>query len=392
MKIRYIVFSGGAQRGNAFIGALAVLFDFMKMFNVKQRTLLKGFGGTSIGALVALACTLGIQPSKMKEWALQQDTSNFFSQMNLSTFFTNRGLLSQRLLHQYIFDLFKLSPSLFIEEKNYNKITLKELYEMTGLHLKVTASNMTQQSAVVFDHVLTPNCPVVFAVATSMSLPILFEPSIIQQDSRIYMGGGPHDCLIDGGAYDNYPITLFPIEKTIGFQLTLGYGAATRYGHPRLVQTALSKEFSVAEYLGNIISNTVDFYEQRILTLLPSIYSQRTISICIPQTSYKEMIIAPRTLIHSYIRIAEITILFYAFPNYCIYSIFLYFAMCIRIFNKWLQPPLSKNENNLVKEQHQQQQHDEDDVKDDCCNETKKKQKQKQHDLLDNKSNKEECP
>lgn len=373
--IEYIVFSGGAQRGNAFIGALSVLMDFLlvckKSSNHSFRGSFRGFGGTSIGALVALACTIGIQPKQMKQWALQQDTSDFISQMGLSTFFTTRGLLSQNYLQKHILGLFFIS---LFKEKLTAKTTMKELYDLTNIHLRVTASNMSQQVQVIYDYLLTPNCPVLHAVSTSMSIPILVEPTVIAQENRIYMGGGPFDCIVDGGSYDNYPITLFPIEKTIGFQLTLGYGAAARFGH-RLVSTALSKEFTVAEYLGNIISNTVDYYEQRILTLLPPIYSARTVSICIPQCSFKEMITAPKTLIQSYILIAEMTMLFYCFPNHCIFSIFIWFAFCSQILFKFKQQ-LSKNENSLATDidssGHEQQQ-----------------QQLKKSSQLDNKSNKE---
>jgi predicted acylesterase/phospholipase RssA len=340
--IEYIVFSGGAQRGNAFIGALAVLFDYMKLVSFQNE--FKGFGGTSIGALLAFACTIGIQPNQMKQWALEQDTSDFIQQMGISTFFTNRGLLPQTYLYKHILNLSKISP-LFANQINMNT-TFKELYEMTHKILRVTASNLSQQKEVILDYETTPHYSVVQAIATSMSIPILFEPTIVNPESHIYIGGTPYDCITDGGAYQNYPITLFPIEKTIGFQLSLGFGASTRFGHSQLFHRALSKEFSIPEYLGNIIMNTVDFYEQKILTMLPAIYSARTVSLVIPNCSFKELISAPKTLMESYIFFAEMTMLFYCFPMHCIYTLFIAFCVCKCLQLEYSLFMKSKNECN----------------------------------------------
>ena len=59
LSVRNLVFSGGAQKGNAFIGALQVLeeiWNFCGRGSLLNQ--IEGYGGASIGALVALACAM----------------------------------------------------------------------------------------------------------------------------------------------------------------------------------------------------------------------------------------------------------------------------------------------------------------------------------------------
>lgn len=299
---------------------------------------LKGCGGTSIGALFALGVLLCIPFKRFKSWCFEQDTSDFVSQMAIGNILTSKGVLPFSYLTKYITNLLYIAPdelkhkyALLLQKKKQNQqqqhttndiadirnITFAELYEITERkkELYVIASNLTKRSAKLISHRTTPNWKVCHGVAASMCIPWLFEP---------FSDPDNGDLMVDGGVYDNYAIKTipFPIEKTLGFRIRSSVGGDS-YIHGRLDASS-----SAQEYFCNLIFDTMDQYESRIMKELKPIYRSHTVPLFVPHPSGPmDLISASKTLKNKYIFIGEITMLIYFFPLVILIGMFVLFSL-----------------------------------------------------------------
>jgi len=89
-------------------------------------------------------------------------------------------------------------------------ITLADLFRLTKRQFVCVASNLDTEQAVYLDHVKNPNMEVKMAIRASMGLPFVFPPCIIDDAYHV-----------DGGMTDNYPIDVFPVDKTLIFGVTI---------------------------------------------------------------------------------------------------------------------------------------------------------------------------
>ena len=76
-------------------------------------------------------------------------------------------------------------------------VTLKELYERTGVDIYITTSEIVQFELNVLSHKTHPDWRVLDAIYASCSLPVIFAP-IIRNNC----------CYIDGGLFSSYPLDL----------------------------------------------------------------------------------------------------------------------------------------------------------------------------------------
>ena len=105
-----------------------------------------------------------------------------------------------------------------IPETPPGELTFRQFYDLTGVDLVLTGTNISRRSTLYFSVYHTPDFPVVEAVQISMTLPIAFKPVYVDTDVRAgdtaqklkYQG-----LFIDGGMLNNYPIHAFDhIENT----------------------------------------------------------------------------------------------------------------------------------------------------------------------------------
>jgi predicted acylesterase/phospholipase RssA len=67
-------------------------------------------------------------------------------------------------------------------------IGFSTLFELTGVDLVITGTNVTRGRPAMFSRRLTPDFPVVDAVTISMSLPVVFKPALVAAP-------GAGDCI-----------------------------------------------------------------------------------------------------------------------------------------------------------------------------------------------------
>ena len=89
--------------------------------------------------------------------------------------------------------------------------TLADIAQATGVRLIVVQTDLGAVQPVYVTPESARNTPAAEVVATSMSLPFVFAPTVDTEHGRL---------LIDGGVLDNFPIAMFPADgRTLGLAL-----------------------------------------------------------------------------------------------------------------------------------------------------------------------------
>lgn len=102
-----------------------------------------------------------------------------------------------------------LSRQLERKSAGFASITLGALYEATGVHLTVIATDLTSRRLRALNHRTAPRCPVVMAVRMSMSIPLFFAEVVWSKEWGTYLGEDLSDhVMVDGGVLSNLPIAF----------------------------------------------------------------------------------------------------------------------------------------------------------------------------------------
>jgi len=80
-------------------------------------------------------------------------------------------------------------------------------FKRTGIHFSVTGTDITGKKLRIFNHLTTPNCPLLWAVRISMSIPAVWSPIVWQKDWGRYLNEDiSGNVFVDGGLLSNFPI------------------------------------------------------------------------------------------------------------------------------------------------------------------------------------------
>lgn len=197
-EIKNLVFSGGGQRGFAYVGALKELETRGLVF-----AKLHGVGGTSIGSLFGMLLCAGYTPSEMEHEMYSLDINKLID-FNITTLFQEYGLDNGRRLRKLL--------AKYLRRKQFSPtITFEEMYKLTGIRFVVMGCNINTYEEYMMSHETTPKMGIVNACHMSMSLPLLFSP--IKHNNALF---------VDGGIINNFPMQYFPANNTLGFRLNWG--------------------------------------------------------------------------------------------------------------------------------------------------------------------------
>lgn len=182
MKYEALIFEGGGMKGLCYVGALLELSrdNFIDLSKVNR------FGGTSAGSIIAtlLACNYTLEEIEaimfQTKWKKAMD-GNFGLFRNMYRLFKKFGY------HKGLF-VEKLINRLLLKKIGKNNITFEQLHNMTGNHLKIVGTNITQNKVVYMDHIHTPDMPVAKGVQISTCIPFIFEP--VTYKDEVYVDGG----------------------------------------------------------------------------------------------------------------------------------------------------------------------------------------------------------
>lgn len=198
-RIQYLVFSGGAMNGLAYVGVLQVLeAAYPKLYEHTQ-----GYAGTSIGALVALLLCMGYTSASMRAVIDAFDSSVLFSRTD--NMFQNLGMVdAMNSLGTWVGDLIK-------QHMGKPDVNFAELFRRTRQELTIVVVNFTQKRTEYWNRHTRPGESVLLAATCSMALPLVVTPVV----------GPGGDLFVDGGLGDNFPLHLFPPERTLGIRIDI---------------------------------------------------------------------------------------------------------------------------------------------------------------------------
>lgn len=91
------------------------------------------------------------------------------------------------------------------------KLNFEQFFEITGVNLVVTGTNISRQRPAYFSALHTPMFPVAEAVAISMNIPVLFKPVVIESPDELA------GFWVDGGLLNNLPIHAFDDPRQQAF-------------------------------------------------------------------------------------------------------------------------------------------------------------------------------
>jgi predicted acylesterase/phospholipase RssA len=249
-----MVFEGGGAKGMVFVGACEELFGRGHSFN---RLL-----GTSAGAITAALLAAGYTPAEMMEALTEKEggKSVFSGFMGVPPPFTEKELsdgavarLLEGVKFNFLFDSWeKKLDSVLIKglagserfrhvmalverggwfaadrfvawlrrkldsgpwqggTRAFSGATLADFHARTNVELSLVASDTSDGRMLVLNHRTAPDCPIVWAVRMSMSIPLVWDEVIWQSGWGQYLGRDiAGHAIVDGGVLSNFPIELF---------------------------------------------------------------------------------------------------------------------------------------------------------------------------------------
>ena len=194
-KIRHLVFSGGGVWGFFMYGILseAVKYGFVEKSNIRT------IHCTSVGSVLAVMFSLNYEEGVIQDYLIKRPWKTVFKRASANVFqiYETYGFLTSKVFE----DLFE---PLFTALDLTIALTLKELYEYTGIEIHMYSTELNQYKLVDISYRTHPDWRVCDAVYASCTVPILFSP-IIDEVA----------CYLDGGLLSNYPIRqlLEGVEK-----------------------------------------------------------------------------------------------------------------------------------------------------------------------------------
>jgi len=249
-----LVFEGGGAKGMVFVGAYE---EFVKRDHTFGRLL-----GTSAGAITAVLLAAGYSTEELQESLNERENgkSVFAGFMGPPPPFTQADIrasaireLLRKINIKFVPDVIEnraddaIAESLaeserfrhlfaFVErggwyaadrfvswlktkldsgpwkggKRKFSTMTLGQFFDETHVHFSVVASDTTDGRLLVINHLTSPDCPVVWAVRMSMSIPLLWNEVIWEKSWGTCLGRDmTGHAIVDGGMLSNFPIELF---------------------------------------------------------------------------------------------------------------------------------------------------------------------------------------
>lgn len=191
-----LVLEGGGIKGLAYVGSLRYLDETGMLGDIKN------VSGTSAGSQIATLVASKFTYDEISDIVGKTpfhkfSDSSFGFVRDIIRFFTKFGYFKGDYMEQYMNDV-------LYQKWNIKRITFKELFDKTNIHLKLTGTCVTTKRLEWFDHVNTPYMEVAKAVRISSCIPLYFVP--VKYNDKYY---------VDGGCLRNLPVDAFPNSKSI---------------------------------------------------------------------------------------------------------------------------------------------------------------------------------
>lgn len=106
------------------------------------------------------------------------------------------------------------------QQRQFSQMTLAQFFEATRIDVSFVASDTTDGRLLVLNHHTAPECPLVWAVRMSMSIPLVWDEVLWQPRWGPYRGRDiSTHAVVDGGLLSNFPLELFISDQPYVVQL-----------------------------------------------------------------------------------------------------------------------------------------------------------------------------
>ena len=181
-------------------GGINVIAHVGVIRELKRRNVLQNiveWMGVSAGALFSLCMVLGYTIDEIEMMYINFDFTNVSDIDEVPGWILNYGMDTGDKVRKFV--------AAMIHIKGFSDtITFQELYQKTGVSLRVFATDFNDSKMLEFSNSVTPDRGIVEAVCASMSLPYYFQP-IIDSVSGHY--------LMDGAVISNYPLFMLSAHE-----------------------------------------------------------------------------------------------------------------------------------------------------------------------------------
>lgn len=189
-----LIFEGGGMKAISYAKIPTVLDKFGILQNIKR------VAGSSAGSIAALLIALKYDPEEIEETISAMSFESFKDVHSYTFHFVNiltkNGINSGHYFEAWIKEKIRYKT-------NSKFTTFEEAYEMTGIELVVTGTNLKTGETEYFSYKNTPKMELWRAIRISISIPLFFK--LIEYNNDLYM---------DGGILSNYPIWIFDSDST----------------------------------------------------------------------------------------------------------------------------------------------------------------------------------
>jgi NTE family protein len=199
-----LVFEGAGIRGIAYSGVIMQLEEYGIIDKMKK------VGGTSAGAITAMMLSIGYDSEEIYEII----SATRFQKFNKGGLWFLGGIHRVKKRYGwYKSDRFEKWLEEIIESKTGDsQITFRGLDEKGFKELYVTGTSLNKQELIVFSNHSYPEMKIKDAVKASVTIPLYFEASFIDEKGRLYKNPKEKeglDVVVDGGILGNFPIWIF---------------------------------------------------------------------------------------------------------------------------------------------------------------------------------------
>ncbi len=206
-----LVMEGGGIRGFAFAGALEILDSIGILKSIER------IGGSSSGAIQATLIAIGYTPAEIKKAAASVPLKEFNDGFLPGGFYRMSkkfGFYKGENLHRWIDQIIKAKTG----DANITFLQLHELKQTKNYkELYITGTDLSHRCLRVFSFETYPNMRIKDALRISISIPLYFEPLLIDENGTIQYDRRNKNfhMMVDGGLLSNYPVHIFDSTRYI---------------------------------------------------------------------------------------------------------------------------------------------------------------------------------
>lgn len=186
MPIKHLVLSGGGPTALKYVGTLMQL----EQDGIWNSNNLESIYGTSAGGMLGVVLCCKHDWNTITDYFVKRPWGDAYQikPEDIFNMYHKKGIINQTFID------IMFNP-LFGAKNIPMDITMKGLYELSGIDLHLFTLELNAFEMCDISHKTHPDIPVLTAVHMTSAIPVLFSP--------VCLGG---KCYVDGGIMNNYPL------------------------------------------------------------------------------------------------------------------------------------------------------------------------------------------